>query len=185
MGTETVTTVILIRHADRDVPPAGTPAPPDPPLNDKGMRRSVRLIHVLGATGIQAVYTSDFIRAKMTARPFLTNHPGIPHGLLTTPLAPVRLTAATELSEHILAHNAGRIILVVGHSDTVPALIGLLGGPSLPNIDDCEFDNLFILVRYSATMVSLTKAHARVHLLKRTRAGVSGYQFSAISNICR
>jgi len=148
MAADTVTTVILIRHADRDLPPAGTPDIPGPSLNDKGMARSRTLVHVLSTAGIQAVYTSLYARAKMTAKPFLARHPGLPT---------VRLSAATELKDHILTHRAGQTVLVVGHSDTVPALIALLGGPSLPIIDDCEFDNLFVLVKHSTTKASVSK----------------------------
>jgi broad specificity phosphatase PhoE len=148
MATNTVTTVILIRHADRDVPPAGTPDDPGPSLNDKGMARSRKLVHVLSTAGIQAVYTSHFTRAKMTAKPFLVAHFDLPT---------VRLDAATELKDHILTHHAGQTVLVVGHSNTVPELIELLGGPSLSIIDDCEFDNLFVLVKHSTTKASVSK----------------------------
>ena len=148
MPANSVTTVILIRHADRDLPPAGTPDFPGPSLNDKGIARSKKLVHVLSKTGIQAVYTSRYARAKMTAKPFLAAHSDLPT---------VRLSAATELKDHILAHHEGQTVLVVGHGDTVPELIALLGGPSLPIIDDCEFDNLFVLVRYSSAKASVTK----------------------------
>lgn len=146
MAANKVTTVILIRHADRT--PDGTPDPPGPSLNDKGMARSRKLVHVLSKAGIQAIYTSQFTRSKMTAKPFSMKHSDLPL---------VRLDEAAELKDHILAHRVGQTVLVVGHSDTVPELIKLLGGPSLPIIDDCEFDNLFVLVRHSATSASVTK----------------------------
>ncbi len=148
MATNTVTTVILIRHADRDVPPVGTPDDPGPSLSDKGIARSKTLVHVLSTAGIQAVYTSHFTHAKMTAKPFLVAHSDLPT---------VRLDAATELKDHILTHHAGQTVLVVGHSNTVPELIKLLGGPSLPIIDDCEFDNLFVLVKHSTAKASVSK----------------------------
>lgn len=148
MATNTVTTVILIRHADRDVPPAGAPAFPGPSLNDKGMARSRKLVHVLSTAGIQAIYTSNYTRSKMTAKPFFDAHSNLPT---------VRLDTATELKNHILTNRAGQTVLVVGHANTVPELIRLLGGPSLPEINDCEFDNLFVLVRYSATNANVAK----------------------------
>jgi gamma-glutamylcyclotransferase (GGCT)/AIG2-like uncharacterized protein YtfP/broad specificity phosphatase PhoE len=148
MAAGIVTTVILIRHADRDVPPAGTPDYPGPSLNDKGMLRARELVHVLSTAGIQAIYTSPYTRAKMTAKPFAAVHSDLPL---------VRLSEAQELKDHILSHHPGQTVLVVGHGNTVPELIGLLGGPSLPDIDDCEFDNLFVLVRHSATRASVTK----------------------------
>jgi broad specificity phosphatase PhoE len=84
----------------------------------------------------------------MTAKPFLVRYPGLPT---------VRLLAAAELSDHILRNRAGQTVLVVGHNNTVPELIGLLGGPSLPVINDCEFDNLFVLVKHSNTTATVSK----------------------------
>ena len=143
-----LTIAMLIRHADRDLPSAGTPAFPGPSLNAKGMARAQELVHVLSTAGIRAIYTSRFTRSKMTAKPFAASHPELPL---------VRLDMAQELRDHILTHHAGQTVLVVGHADTVPELIRLLGGPSLPDIDDCEFDNLFVLIKHSATAAMVSK----------------------------
>lgn len=136
------TTVILIRHADKAIPQVED----DPSLSDKGMARARELVHVLSAAGIQAIYTSTAKRAKMTAKPFSQAHTALPIE---------RLSSAADLKAHILTHHEGRAVLVVGHADTVPELIRQLGGPPLPVIDDCVFDNLFVLVRHSATESSL------------------------------
>ncbi|HEX8846087.1 MAG TPA: phosphoglycerate mutase family protein [Pyrinomonadaceae bacterium] len=137
------TTVILIRHGDRDIPMIGT----DPPLNDRGMTRARELVHVLSAADIRAIYTSDARRAIMTASLFSFVHPELPV---------VQLRDAPDLRDHILENHQGETVLVVGHANTVPELIRLLGGPSLPDINDCVFDNLFVLVRHSDTEASLT-----------------------------
>jgi broad specificity phosphatase PhoE len=146
MASSAITTVILVRHADRT--PDGSPDPPGPSLNDKGMARAAKLVHVLSKSGIQAIYASQYTRSKMTAKPFRIKNPGVPE---------VVIDGAPELKDHILTNHSGQTVLVVGHSDTVPELIRLLGGPSLANIDDCEFDNLFVLVRYSSTSSTVTK----------------------------
>lgn len=49
------TTVILIRHAEREDP---SPDNQDPHLNAAGRARARRLIHVLGRLGVEAIYTS-------------------------------------------------------------------------------------------------------------------------------
>jgi hypothetical protein len=36
-------------------------------------------------------------------------------------------------------------VLVVGHSNTVPAIIAALGGPKLPDLCDAAYSNLFLL----------------------------------------
>ena len=46
-------------------------------------------------------------------------------------------------------------MLIVGHSNTVPAIIRAFGGPSV-TIDDNEFDNMFLIV-------PATKLVTRIH----------------------
>ena len=42
--------------------------------------------------------------------------------------------------------NAGKIILVIGHSNTLPALIGNMGASKkVPAIADDEYDNIYIV----------------------------------------
>jgi hypothetical protein len=36
-------------------------------------------------------------------------------------------------------------ILVVGHSNTVPAIIAALGGPRMPDLCDASYANLYVL----------------------------------------
>lgn len=37
---------------------------------------------------------------------------------------------------------------MVGHSNTAPQIITAAGGPTIPNIKDAEFDNLFVLTAF-------------------------------------
>jgi hypothetical protein len=39
-------------------------------------------------------------------------------------------------------------VFVVGHSNTAPQIITAAGGPTIPNIKDAEFDNLFVLTAF-------------------------------------
>ena len=54
------------------------------------------------------------------------------------------LTPAGVARALALAHTGQRIV-IVGHGNTVPALIRAAGGPSLPDLEEREFDNLFIV----------------------------------------
>ena len=56
----------------------------------------------------------------------------------------VAASKAADIIAKIQAH-ADDIVFVVGHSNTVPAIIKALGGPEL-TIGDNEYDNLFIYV---------------------------------------
>jgi broad specificity phosphatase PhoE len=139
-----VTTVILIRHGERKVP---TPANPDPHLNTAGKARAKTLIHVVGQSGIKAVFRSHFVRAKETAQPLAT-HLG---------LSPIEMDEALPIKNVILSNYASQTVLVIGHGDTVPDLIKRLGAGSVPVIDDGEFDNLFVVKVFSPNRATLTR----------------------------
>jgi phosphohistidine phosphatase SixA len=123
------TTLIVVRHADR----LGT----EDALNAPGMTRAQELAHVGGKAGIAAIYRSDTNRARDTAAP-LAAALG-----LTPTIYPANET--TALLNHILAAHRGQKVFIVGHSNTVPAIVAAAGGPVIPNIADNEFDDMFVL----------------------------------------
>ena len=48
--------------------------------------------------------------------------------------------------ETILRNHKGKIILVIGHSDTLPELIANLGASKkVPPINEFEYDNIYII----------------------------------------
>ncbi|MDH3333509.1 MAG: hypothetical protein OEM30_03825, partial [Gammaproteobacteria bacterium] len=55
--------------------------------------------------------------------------------------------ADTEaIMEHVVSAHKGKIILVVGHSNTLPALIGNMGASKkVPKIEENEYDNIYIV----------------------------------------
>ncbi|MEU2032605.1 SixA phosphatase family protein [Nocardia amamiensis] len=125
-----LTTVILLRHADIDLPPATT----DEPLNAAGRARAEDLARVLGDAGVGVIYTSTFRRTQQTAAP-LADHIGV---------APQVSTAIpVDLAASILDRDRGRTVVVVGHSNTVPQTIAVLGANWNGTISEADFDNLF------------------------------------------
>jgi broad specificity phosphatase PhoE len=139
-----VTTVILIRHGERNAP---TPTHPDPHLNAAGKARAKSLIHVFGQSGIKAIYRSHFARAKETAQPLAT-HLG---------LSAIEMDEALQIKNDILSNHTGQTVLVIGHSDTVPDIINRFGAGNLPIINDSEFDNLFVVKVFGPGRASMTR----------------------------
>ena len=58
-------TVLAVRHADINLPPADN----DPPLNPAGHRRAHALARLVGPAGITAILTSEFTRTQQTVDP--------------------------------------------------------------------------------------------------------------------
>lgn len=149
-----VTTVYLVRHAEKAVAPAA-----DPPLTEAGTKRAEDLVRKLSKAGVQTILTSQFLRTKHTAEP-LAKQLGI-----TAAVVPVKM-AGRELAPDYLkdmaerATSGGGNALIVGHSNTVPELIKALGGDIVPTIDDATYDDLFVVTVYA-------KGKAKVAHLKQ------------------
>ena len=144
--SEPVTTVFLVRHAERAEEPR-----PDPPLTEQGVARSQALARVLSTAGIKAIFTSQFSRTKLTAEP-LANKLGITPTALSLKISPTNPRQIAEEStketvDKILA--AGGSVLVVGHSNSIPDVIKMLGGDVAPAIDEKKFDDLFVVTVFS------------------------------------
>jgi phosphohistidine phosphatase SixA len=125
-------TVLLLRHADIDLPPASD----NPPLNAAGMERANELVRVAGTAGIAAAFTSSRVRTKQTVQP-LAARLGI---------EPREVSPPDVFAEEILSGTVGDVVLVAGHSNTIPEMIAALGAPPLSStIGEREFDNLFVV----------------------------------------
>jgi broad specificity phosphatase PhoE len=149
-----LTTVFLVRHAER----AATPRE-DPPLVEAGIARSQALARVLGKAGIKVIYTSQFLRTKQTAEP-LAKQIGIesiPIALKMSAKNPreVSQESVKEMAEKIY-QRAGENALIVGHSNTIPEVIKALGGGVVPVVDEKEFDDLFVVTVYAEGKASVT-----------------------------
>ena len=138
--------VYLVRHAERaDQTPAGAnmQAQTDPLLSAAGEARAARLAAMLKDAGITAIFATEYHRTQDTARP-LAAALGIEVGE-----NPARDTDG--LVARLRAAHAGDVVLLVGHSNTVPAIIKALGGPDVA-IAETEYDNLFIFVPATGTL---------------------------------
>jgi phosphohistidine phosphatase SixA len=142
-GGGKVTTVFLIRHAERGQEPAQ-----DPALTEAGRARAEALARLLSGAGVKAVYTSQYARTQQTAEPLakLLGVPVEPVALALKPDKPREVTEQSirELKAKVEAH-AGGAVLVVGHTNSVPDLIRELGGDVVPTMDENKFDDLFVV----------------------------------------
>ncbi len=150
-------TVFLVRHAEKEDEPKQ-----DPPLKKEGVLRSQELARLLANAGIKTIITSQFGRTKQTAEALATRA-GVAVtsiSLKSNPTNP-RLIAEESTTEVVnkILERAGESVLVIGHSNSVPDVIKMLGGDMVPTIDERKFNDLFILTVYA-------KGKARVVHLK-------------------
>jgi len=140
-----ITTIFIVRHAEKAATPKN-----DPPLTEAGRVRAALLSRVLRSAKVQAVYSSGFARTDQTAAPVAEVA-----GVKTT-----RYDArhSPALAAVIKRDHPGGVVLVVGHSNTIPGLLGALGVArvEVPVLGDDEYDNLFI-VTISENHVSMVR----------------------------
>jgi len=131
-----VTTVILVRHAEKNIEPGN----PNPDLSQAGQERAQELVRILGNAGVTALYATQYGRTRQTVQP-LANR-------LSLPVTQIDSNNTDELIRQISTNNRGGVVFVAGHNNTVPAIIAALGGGSFPVIPENEFDNMFIVTIY-------------------------------------
>ncbi len=132
--------VILARHAE-----TVSDGTRDPGLSDAGRDRAEALARALADAGLTHVVTSTFKRTRETAVPAAKQ----------AGLEPQQVGISTEggLAGHVAdvvsaveSAGAAGVVLVIGHSNTVPRILHALGGPQLADLDQGDHGGLFTLI---------------------------------------
>ena len=134
---QATTTIIFVRHAEKMSQTAD-----DPGLSDAGRRRAAELTRQLVdadvVAGIDAIYSTPYRRTQETAQ-----------GLADALNLAVNIYSPGDneaVLNTILKSHKGKIILVVGHANSVPSLIADLGASkNVPPINEYEYDNIYVV----------------------------------------
>ena len=135
--SQATTTVVLIRHADRAVSTDRNPG-----LSPAGHQRAGELVRVLDhldvVAGPDVIFATQYRRTQETAEPLAK--------ALQLPVQIVEADDIIGLAERILAEHKGKVVLVIGHSNSIPQLIREFhGSKKLAPIEKDEYDNLYVL----------------------------------------
>lgn len=131
-------TVIVVRHAEKAAEPASNPG-----LTAAGVARAAALDSALADAKVTAILVTPYRRNTETAAPIASRF-----GL--TPIV-VPITAQGGVKLHALAmatkaRELGGTVLIVGHSNTVGAVVEALGGPKVGDLPDGEYTLLWTVV---------------------------------------
>ena len=146
----TASLVLLVRHAEKAAEP-----PSDPPLTAAGVARAQALAAALRDAGVTAVITTQLRRTRETAQPLAVARGLTPE---VVPISRATIPAHVEAAVVAVRRHSGGVVLVVGHNNSVPAIITALGGPRLPEICESTYGDLFIL-QLSGREARLVQAH--------------------------
>lgn len=128
--------VLLVRHAEKASEPGA-----DPGLSAAGQARAQALAAALAEARVGAILTSPLRRTRDTAAPTAA----------ATGLKPQAIGFEGGTAAHVAAVTAAvraqdaATVLVVGHSNTVPAILAALGGPALPDFCESSYGPLLVL----------------------------------------
>lgn len=134
--------IYLVRHAEK----VTTERNGD--LTRQGQQRAAQLAHLLKDAGISAIYSSDYKRTQQTAKPLAKQLK-----LAAQSYNPRELKAFAEQ----LKQQSG-VIVVVGHSNTTPQLVRLLGGEA-KDMNESEYTRLYQLSFNGKAKVSTVLLH--------------------------
>jgi phosphohistidine phosphatase SixA len=131
--------VVLVRHADRGQEPAG-----DPGLSPAGQARAQALGRSLAFAGIGAVITTQYRRTRETGDAVAQRLGLVPQVVAARPGE----DAGVHIADVVAAVRKHAVpVLVVGHGNTVPAVLAALGGPQLQDLCETSYGHVFVLAQ--------------------------------------
>jgi len=157
----TTTTLIIVRHAERD---EGL----DPPLNAEGVVRAAALADVLKGNGVTAIYCPDLIRNRQTCDA-VAEVLGLQVNVIGAERLADTRALANELVDETTRLHAGGVVLFVGNTGPILAdqsgnlqeLYARLGGTGSPP------------TRYQDLYVAIIPEEGPVHFIEATYGGPS------------
>jgi len=130
-AADLATTIYVVRHAEK------ANDGDDPPLTHQGLARAEALAVLMAEEPLVAVYSTPFQRTQQTVAPAAAGH-----GLIVTDYDPRSDLPALVLDQHV-----GAVVLVAGHSNTVPSIVAGLGAPEQPEIPHEHYGDLYRVTR--------------------------------------
>jgi broad specificity phosphatase PhoE len=131
------TSVVLVRHAEKAAEPAV-----DPPLTQAGEARARALADALARARVTAILSTPYERTRRTAAPLAERAGVAPTVVEVGDVA----THAADIARRVREDASDGTIVVVGHSNTLPAVAAALGVADVAPIADDEYDRMLIVV---------------------------------------
>lgn len=130
---EKMTIYYIIRHAEKDI---SNPADKDPQLSEEGVVRAEKWAEIFENVDFDAVLSSDFNRTRKTA-----------DAIATKTGKTVDIYDVRDLyNEEFKQKTQGKTVLVVGHSNTNPALVNkIIAENKYQALEESEYGSLFIV----------------------------------------
>jgi broad specificity phosphatase PhoE len=130
--------VVVARHAEKT-------ADDQQLLTEAGRARAQRLAATLKDSGVAAIYSTDTERTRDTVKA-LADALKLKIELYDTGASMSGKVDARPFVAMLQKDHPNDVVLVVGHSNTIPNLLETLGCKEKISLGDNEYDNLFVVV---------------------------------------
>lgn len=129
-------TVYLVRHAEK------ADASADPLLSEAGLARAAALATAMAEAHPDHIFTSPLQRTRLTAAPTAEFH--------SVTIEPVGFEGGAAahvavIAERVRALPEDAVVLIVGHSNTIPLIARALGYAEAADMPECEYDRMTLL----------------------------------------
>lgn len=124
----------IVRHAEK------ADSSKDPVLSDAGNERAAALEKYLADKKIDTVFTTSYKRSIQTGGPTALK--------LNIPLVQLNqgpLTELDKLTTRLKNIKGNKNLLLVGHTNTVPAIVLALSGKTIAGIPETAYNNMYIV----------------------------------------
>lgn len=129
-------TVYLVRHAEK------ADASADPVLSEAGQARAATLAAAMTDVHPGHIFTSPLQRTRLTAEPTAAYHSVTIESVGFDGGAAAHVAA---IAERVRALPDDAVVLIVGHSNTVPLIARALGYAEAADMPECEYDRMTML----------------------------------------
>lgn len=131
LADQQVSTYILVRHAEKDYGD-------NPELTAAGEARAEKLKEMLTNVDLDAVYSTNTKRTMSTARPTATYH--------DLKIQEYQALELNSIAIRLKTRHRGETVLVVGHSNTTPALASILDKRNdYPRFSELDYTNIYVV----------------------------------------
>ena len=128
--------VYVVRHAEK------ADASSDPVLSAAGVERAQALSAALADAHPDLILVSPLQRTALTAAPTADHH-GV--GPVAVPFDGGVEGQVAATVARVRAQPSDAVVLIVGHSNTVPLIARALGYAEAADMPECEFDRMTVL----------------------------------------
>lgn len=126
------TTIVLVRHAEKVADGSD-----DPGLTPDGQLRAQRFARMFSSAGADALIASQYRRTIDTLKPLADD--------LDLEIVVMDAGEPGDTVASILDSHRGDLVIVAGHSNTIPDLIERFADIAVPAIDESDYSGIYVL----------------------------------------